>query len=307
LQKNINNMNFLDYTFKEVFENKNLKEIKIKKKVFKENIIIENMQEILNEIKPMLDKRWVFMRNKNVFYDNEVVALFPKLDKFDGFTYSTGDGYGKIRRYANQIYKRGNNLEWDIFTFKEFKKTVCNKNFPYRVGDYLKYKDSRQPTCLYRYSKDSDNMRYGYVYNTSWNHTGCCDPIIENCYLNTINSPKLKNVEVLMLWLENGLIPANLTESTLEKYKMLLKMSEKEEIDFKDKKWKLNINKLMENKKYLDSYLVDEIIFEDLLLCDKKRADIDKYDIKILFDPNRGHWELWENNNIKDTITIPLN
>ncbi|MGL4790688.1 MAG: hypothetical protein ACRCW1_04690 [Anaerotignaceae bacterium] len=31
-----------------------------------------------------------------------------------------------------------------------------------------------------------------------------------------------------------------------------------------------------------------------LLRCDKIRADIEVYDEKILSDPNRGHWDLWE-------------
>ena len=37
------------------------------------------------------------------------------------------------------------------------------------------------------------------------------------------------------------------------------------------------------------------IQMELLLECDKIRADIEPYDEKLLTDPNRGHWELWEN------------
>ncbi len=31
-----------------------------------------------------------------------------------------------------------------------------------------------------------------------------------------------------------------------------------------------------------------------LLKCDSERADLDAYDENILFDPNRGHWDLWD-------------
>ena len=31
-----------------------------------------------------------------------------------------------------------------------------------------------------------------------------------------------------------------------------------------------------------------------LLNCDNERAGIDPYDENILFDPNRGHWDLWD-------------
>ena len=31
-----------------------------------------------------------------------------------------------------------------------------------------------------------------------------------------------------------------------------------------------------------------------LLNCDSDRAGLDPYDENILFDPNRGHWDLWD-------------
>ena len=31
-----------------------------------------------------------------------------------------------------------------------------------------------------------------------------------------------------------------------------------------------------------------------LLNCDSDRAGMDPYDENILFDPNRGHWDLWD-------------
>ena len=31
-----------------------------------------------------------------------------------------------------------------------------------------------------------------------------------------------------------------------------------------------------------------------LLNCDSDRAGLDTYDENILFDPNRGHWDLWD-------------
>lgn len=41
----------------------------------------------------------------------------------------------------------------------------------------------------------------------------------------------------------------------------------------------------------------DDALIDDLLDCDKIRADIDSYDVKMITDPNRGHWELWENSD----------
>ena len=40
---------------------------------------------------------------------------------------------------------------------------------------------------------------------------------------------------------------------------------------------------------------------KSLLECDKRRANLDVYDENILFDPNRGHWDLWDWNEDKET------
>lgn len=40
-----------------------------------------------------------------------------------------------------------------------------------------------------------------------------------------------------------------------------------------------------------------EIMQEVLLRTDKERADIDEYDIHLLTDPQRGHWDLWKGND----------
>ena len=46
----------------------------------------------------------------------------------------------------------------------------------------------------------------------------------------------------------------------------------------------------MENIKQLS-------IYEEILNCETIRADIKGYDERILTDPNRGHWDLWNKSN----------
>ena len=50
-----------------------------------------------------------------------------------------------------------------------------------------------------------------------------------------------------------------------------------------------------------------EPVLEDLLKTDKKRADIDAYDKKILEDPNRGHWDLWSEEFYDNDTIIKIN
>lgn len=52
-----------------------------------------------------------------------------------------------------------------------------------------------------------------------------------------------------------------------------------------------------------DAYVIDS---KDILLnCEKIRADIEPYEEKILTDPNRGHWDLW-NDKSGNTYTVKM-
>lgn len=56
-------------------------------------------------------------------------------------------------------------------------------------------------------------------------------------------------------------------------------------------------------KKVMNNFTVSSDIIdlytEEVLLCDKIRADLDVYDKKCLEDVNSGHWELWNNKTLK--------
>lgn len=50
-----------------------------------------------------------------------------------------------------------------------------------------------------------------------------------------------------------------------------------------------------------------EALRTELLECDYHRAMLDKYDAKLLTDPKRGHWDLWDwDNSHKDGIPVKL-
>lgn len=50
-----------------------------------------------------------------------------------------------------------------------------------------------------------------------------------------------------------------------------------------------------------------KVIFADYLKCDKYRANMREYDLKCLEDPNMGHWELWETNDILEMTPLAAN
>ena len=70
-----------------------------------------------------------------------------------------------------------------------------------------------------------------------------------------------------------------------------------------NKEWMNSLH--MELTKVLKQYYLDRNVKEDednemaikeeLLNCEKIRADIEPYEERLLMDPNRGHWDLWKN------------
>lgn len=130
----------------------------------------------------------------------------------------------------------------------------------------------------------------------------------------------------------NNLIPKGLSPIMEKIYTELLNLYNKKIITY-DKTLNINMTLLMpllqngleyikSNKEILsikklkEKLLVSENIKIDLsgiksryLNCEKIRADIEPYDEKILVDPNRGHWDLWEDTEsegIKQKLKTPI-
>lgn len=143
----------------------------------------------------------------------------------------------------------------------------------------------------------------------------------------------LKKADIpFMKLIVNNLIPKGLSPIMEKIYTELLNLYNKKIITY-DKTLNINMNLLMpllqngleyikSNKEILsikklkDKLLVSENIKIDLsgiksryLNCEKIRADIEPYDEKILSDPNRGHWDLWEDTEsegIKQKLKTPI-
>ena len=56
----------------------------------------------------------------------------------------------------------------------------------------------------------------------------------------------------------------------------------------------INSVKVSDENLKLDAGNFAEQLKKSLLNCDSDRAGLDPYDENILFDPNRGHWDLWD-------------
>lgn len=273
-----------------------INEVKIPIELINQNLITN---KILPTVKKMLEKRWVYMKNKNVIYDNDVVALYPDLNYYETEVINGS----KLMNINNSNYKIINdlkkdflNLEWDLPNSEEVKKNFKKvSNYPFRVYDnyYIYYGKS-----YYSYNSSvafkTSEVNYYSIVNNSLSKTsgGVIIPIFR---FNGENSIKLECKEVLKIWLEYGLVPKGLTAIEEEFYYFLLNIYNYDVKKYKSIKEKINI------LNYTDKKIIEEM----LLNSDKLRADIDSYDEKILEDPNRGHWEIWETKS-NDTIIFSL-
>ena len=265
------------------------------------------LKELLIEAKIMLNDRWVFMENKKVYYDNNVVALFPNLNNYECM-YIPNSIFGK--QEIMSMHKGKFNFEgfdWDIMTYDE-NKIALDKNikYPFKVNSsHLRY-DGVNSSYRVAYLA-SENVLRGRDLddNSDVDIPGIILPIHR---LVKVNCKELLPEKVLNLWICNGLIPEDTTYT--KHYETLIKMSKNYKLKIDSGNLKVDRSKLREaleeNKINLKLILEVNELTKELLECDKYRADIEKYDKKILTDPNRGHWDLWTEFNTKDMIKVNL-
>lgn len=140
------------------------------------------------------------------------------------------------------------------------------------------------------------------------------------------------NLTYTKLLIKYDLLPEKLSEDDTKIFNNLRELLEKEYLvinqngEFKETEKFINlvlddnINELngvffkkddilndLKNKKIALNDNLKKAISNKLLNCDKLRVDIEPYDIKILEDVNRGHWDLWNQEEQQDNIKINSN
>lgn len=255
---------------------------------------------VIPECETIIRNRWVFMENKHVFYDDEVVALYPDLNVYKCL-YTSERNISSIDNRMLQF----SGLAGDFMTLDEIKRSFDkNVNFPFKMGEHSIMYDGLSSHNFMGYKKDSTTLD---GVNLSNHSTGCATGVIIPIFrLNGENSKKVDPVYALLLWLRHGLVPQGLQGKTALIYQELLNIGEhlfyqNNEI-FVDNKFALEQVKTNQSIiMYLKSIAVDK-----LLNCEKYRADIDGYNEKILTDPNRGHWDLWDQTEKEHLVPIEI-
>jgi hypothetical protein len=252
------------------------------------NPYLEYLSKLIPAIEKLMQGRWVFMENEQVFYDTEVVALYPDLNYYKCLNTSNNSICllnEKILNFSGHI---GDFMTLDEQT-KSFDKNI---SFPFKVfPHHIKY-DGTNHHYRIGYKKDAATLG-GHDMDDNSIHAepGVIIPIFR---LNGENSCTVNSNKTLMLWLQYGLIPRDLDNETKNIYKGIMNVADyliyqNNKIGF-DKDFLMEIAKTNTAKIKYDS----KNLYEKLLNCEKYRADIECYNENILTDLNRGHWDLWD-------------
>ena len=284
--------------------------------------IARDLARLKDDIAPACDKTFVMMKNKQVWFDRNNAALFPK---FEAVTLPsvTMDSH-RAHNYSG--------LDFEDFHFVTMTENEFCKSFIQGTGcPYLKSDGhyNHLPDHLYWYdwiATDETNGNQTRIRhsngNTSWqNSSSYRAAIIPIHRLRGRNASAMSYFDSFITWINLKLIPEGLKPKQEKFYKSFLDDYEKIEdyvtigggaITFDSKKFAADVLAGTFTEKIFDydfdirgtlsavmsgarqfTGSVDELKSE-LLNCDHKRANIQPYEERQLTDVNRGHWELFE-------------
>ncbi len=239
-----------------------------------ENVIVPNLETFTCNCKDYINNKWnVFEGFKGKLpTEKQVNNLFFSKNKLKKFMSGNNVINGNKKKY--HYIKLNNKLCWDCSSYS------CSLN-----------------ECVY------NNSHYSWESDNYW------------IQIPIVNLDK--SLSLLEIFLTNNIYPKDFSNDLIDEFNSLVSLYSKGYIKFENEniveteefmKAVLNqkfleLNKVSFKKEDIldfiksDKITLDEsfykIFIDNLLNCDKKRADIEPYDIKILEDPRRGHWDLW--------------
>ncbi|ATC82650.1 hypothetical protein [Pseudoalteromonas agarivorans] len=237
--------------------------------------------------------RWISFE-ENIFFDKDAKGFWMLCeDKIKNFNkndfFTSGELYADVIEIINSELEDAFN-EWDVPDLSILKYLTNLSNTPFTLNSFKTVRLSNQN--IY---KNNDLISGFYCDNDELKDIGYghCLP-----YLPQSDVAELGDKGVFINAIYGGFIPPKLKDNELYKALIVaLNYSNKAAVEqFKDK------TKLLEQ-------LIQQKIFNILLLEDFIRADIVPYQEKILEDTELGHWSLWTEeleSDGKQVIDLPI-
>ena len=294
--------------------------------------IARDFAKLKDDIAPACDKTFVMMKNKQVWFDRNNAALYPKFERFNLPSFCTSGQ--PSRNYS---------VDFEGFHFVAISPIECTKSFakgsgnPYLNVDHFRYFPIRDQLILTdSILANNGGVRFFDVSNGDFSAWDDSDQVtlVPIHRLRGKNASAMNYVDSILAWLENGLIPEGLTFAQENFYKNVLNNYPKVKsyvtasggtITFDSAKFSADVLAGTFTEKVfgydfdirgtLEGVLSGERKFvvsvgslkKELLECDHKRANIQVYNEKMLTDVNRGHWELFETGGeSSDEVAVDL-
>ena len=312
--------------------------------------IARDLAALKDDIAPVADKRFVLFKNKKVWFDRDVSGLFPRMEDRDlpvfkceagsavwNFNDWLKDGISFTAMTDNEcqrVFSGGNGNPYVDGNNLKFTTADC----PHMIS--VKTRVKNQSNCTTWFSIAHNRIIYDNSCDYRSSHCSRTATLVPICRLRGKNANPMSYSEAFFEWIELGLVPEGLKAkqekffsdlikdySTVEEYITVDKTNET--ITFDSARFKADVlngafiktvfgydfdikgtleRVLSGAQKYSGS--VDALKAE-LLNCDKKRADLQPYEERILTDVNKGHWDLFEtaqsDNKDEATVQLPQN
>lgn len=259
---------------------------------------------VLKKVLGLLNNKWLKFFGRDLWFNTAVSGFFPNLDSFEPSRQNVFFSF-----VDNRFAKKFDEFEGSLMTLVELRASEIYKQPKFKNAIFAFVEEG-----IVKAADISKNVIYNF--NTANHHDAICIP---SARFTRKNGLPLTGEEVIMLFLDKSLIPLDLTDSERDSFNDLISLYNADKgyvcvspdghIVFNNQKIAeditagtfsgsingldfsmdtlLNVTRLTADDNFTDA------LKHSLLSCEKRRADIDEYDEKLLSDPNRGHWELW--------------
>lgn len=288
---------------------------------------IKQFDILRNEVEEILKDDWVKIKNKDVYYIRSRDIVVPNLINFN-----CSESYTQYGFKENEFINEFEGFKGKLPTREELE-VIFKEKSPFITNGEIKIMNQ---SMYFTYITDERMLYYTYYMDNEF-YSGFY-------YFNNYNRNYSINIPVFSLneikddvskFIRYYLVPEKLKNIGL--LNTLKELYEKSHVGFYNNKIILSDNfkqsilngeydelnnisfrkhdiiEHLKNNKIILTEEIKKLITNELLNCEKMRADIEPYDIKRLEDPNLGHWDLWSeegNSKIKiqtDTIFVGRN
>lgn len=193
------------------------------------------VNNILKACQALIDQRFVMMKNKRVWYDRDVAALYPKLDQVAMPYCQANRPELQVNRAGKEFDREENLLCVDDINFHLATKREAIKTFrkgngnPYiddngAISNYSKNAHSTGDFIAANYHYNKDYLRYNRTDGTSDKYPFTVADhsydmlMIMIAWLDGKDSQGLSPARTLHAWLQHGLIPDGLDPADEQAY-----------------------------------------------------------------------------------------